>query len=199
MPDLVIRPYEKRDMAQLYRICLETGKDGKDAAGTVDDEILGHIFAAPYATFEPDLCFVVDDSGVAIGYIVGTRDSKIFAKTCEQKWWPHLREQYPLLESPEANRTALLTQAIHDGYQAPSISTEFPAHLHIDILPAGQGKGLGRQLINMFTGKLREYSVPALHFGVSRKNTSAIGFYTKLGFQILEESETSLKFGMKLN
>jgi ribosomal protein S18 acetylase RimI-like enzyme len=199
MPDLAIRPYEKRDMGQLYRICLETGKDGKDATGTVDDEILGHIYAAPYATFEPDLCFVVDNAGTAIGYILGTRDSKTFAETCEQKWWPHLREKYPLFENPEINRTALLTQAIHSGYQAPSISIEFPAHLHIDILPAGQGKGFGRLLIKLFTEKLREYSVPALHFGVSRKNISAIGFYKKLGFQILEESETSCVFGMKLN
>jgi ribosomal protein S18 acetylase RimI-like enzyme len=199
MSELVIRPYEKRDMAQLYRICLETGKDGKDATGTVDDEILGHIFAAPYATFEPDLCFVLDEAGTAIGYILGTRDSKRFAEICEQKWWPHLREKYPLIDNAVANRTALLTMAIHDGYQAPTISTDFPAHLHVDILPSGQGKGLGRQLIKVFTEKLRAYSVPALHFGVSRKNISAIGFYKKLGFRILEESETSYKFGIELN
>ena len=199
MSDLVIRPYEKRDLGQLYKICLETGKDGEDATGTVDDDILGHIYAAPYATFEPDLCFVLDEAGTAIGYILGTRDSRRFAETCEQKWWPHLRERYPVVDNAVANRTALLTKAIHDGYQAPVISTDFPAHLHIDILRPGQGKGFGRQLINVFVEKLREYSVPALHFGVSRANISAIGFYKKLGFRVLEESETSYKFGMELN
>jgi len=186
-------------MGQLYKICLQTGKDGKDATGTVDDDILGHIYAAPYAAFEPELCFVLDDAGTAIGYILGTKDSVGFAKTCEQNWWPGLRKKYVLHDDAQENRTKLLTQVIHRGYRAPAIAAEYPAHLHIDILPQGQGRGFGRQLIERFTNKLRDDSVPALHLGVSRINVSAIGFYDKLGFQIIEESDTSYQFGMKLD
>jgi ribosomal protein S18 acetylase RimI-like enzyme len=199
MPDLLIRPYENKDLEQLYNICLTTGKDGEDAKGTVDDEILGHIYAAPYAAFEPDLCFVLDKGGIAIGYVLGTRDSTAFAIACEQKWWPELRLKYPLHETDAGGPTALLTQRIHQGYRVPTIATEYPAHLHIDLLPIAQGQGFGRKLIEEFINRLRDYSVPALHFGVSRINVNAIGFYKNLGFQIIEEFKTSYTFGLKLD
>jgi len=199
MSGLLIRPYDQRDLGQLYKICLETGKDGEDARGTVDDEILGHIYAAPYALYEPDLCFVVDEGGVAIGYILGTQDSGAFAEVCERDWWPGLRVKYPLNQGVRENRTTSLTRAIHRGYQTPAIAAEYPAHLHIDLLPIGQGQGFGRKLIEQFTSRLRDYSVPALHFGVSRINTNAIGFYKNLGFKIIEESRTSYTFGLTLD
>ena len=70
-----IRPYHPTDMPALYRICLSTGKDGADAAPFVDDpDILGHLFAAPYAEYEPDLCFVLAHDGDPCGYVLGTRD-----------------------------------------------------------------------------------------------------------------------------
>jgi ribosomal protein S18 acetylase RimI-like enzyme len=199
MSKLEIRRYKPGDMERLYRICLLTGKDGYDASGTVDDRILGHCFAAPYATFEPDLCFVLADNGVAIGYILGTSDSDSFAETCETGWWPELREQYPLPEDGDQSRMAMLVRTIHSGYQSPALSHEYPAHLHIDILPAGQGQGYGRKLIERFCERLREYPAPALHFGVSQANDRAVGFYKHLGFHVIEESRTSYIFGMQLD
>lgn len=199
MPEFEIRSFQPGDMDMLYRICLLTGKDGSDASGTVDDRILGHYYAAPYATFEPNLCFVLTSDEVALGYILGTRDSVAFAKTCEEKWWPKLREQYPLPRGNDLSRTAMMVRTIHQGYQAPALSNEYPAHLHIDILPNGQNKGCGRRLIEMFCNRLREYSVSALHFGVSRANGRAVGFYRHLGFHVIQKSKTSYLFGMQLD
>jgi ribosomal protein S18 acetylase RimI-like enzyme len=182
----------------LYRICLLTGKDGVDASGTVDEDILGHIYAAPYATFEPDLCFVLTENDSAIGYILGTRDSTAFAEMCGQNWWPVLRRKYPLMEEHDETRTALLIRSLHKGYQPPSFAAEYPAHLHIDILTSGQGMGFGRQLIDIFCARLREHQVPALHFGVSRLNQRAFGFYEHLGFHLIETTDRSYLFGMYL-
>lgn len=199
MSEFEIRPFRPDDMDRLYRICLLTGNDGGDAAGTVDDKILGHCYAAPYATFEPDLCFVLVNRGVAMGYVLGTRDSVSFAEICEAQWWPKLREQYPLSKADDLSQAAAMARLIYRGYQAPALSDEYPAHLHIDILPMGQNKGYGRRMIKMFCDRLRQHSVSALHFGVSRLNSRAVGFYTHLGFHVLQESETSYVFGMRLD
>jgi hypothetical protein len=91
-----IRVFHPADMPMLYQICLETGASGSDATGSLDRDILGHIYAAPYVIFEPELCFVLTLNGRVCGYILGTSDSQQFATWCETKWWPTLRQAYPL-------------------------------------------------------------------------------------------------------
>ncbi len=191
-----IRPFESRDMPMLYHICLLTGQDGGDASGTVDDEILGAIYAAPYATFEPELCFVLDSKGQAIGYVLGTRDSQKFAERCEKEWWPALRRKYPLLDAKDQSRTASLTRSIHQGYVVPDIHEAYPAHLHIDLLPNGQGKGYGGKMITHFCEQIAGLGVPSVHFGVSKVNENAMGFYEHLGFHVIDSTDRSVHFGM---
>ena len=64
---------------------------------------------------------------------------------------------------------------------------EYPAHMHIDLLPRLQGQGLGRALIETLADALRERGVPGLHLGVSTENPGAIAFYHRVGFVTLEE------------
>lgn len=198
MPEFKIRNYHPSDLYMLYRICLETGEDGGDATGTLDDEILGHIFAAPYAVVEPDVCFILTADGACCGYIVGTSDSRQFAAACEEAWWGPLRLKYPLRDPSDKSREAGLVRSIHAGYRPPPFVDEYPAHLHIDILPLGQGAGEGPRLIEAFLARLREKAVPGIHLGVSKGNKRAVAFYPKLGFKPVVESDTSIVYGMRL-
>lgn len=193
-----IRPFHISDLYPLYRICLLTGADGGDATGTIDDEILGHFFAAPYAVLEPELCFILTHFGAPVGYVLGTQHSHKFAEATETKWWPHLRQKYPLREQADRSREAMMIKAIHTGYQAPTIAADYPAHLHIDLLPEGQGRGLGREMIEIFISALKSQSVSGLHLGVSKGNLRAMAWYPKLGFEVVEESASGVTFGMKL-
>lgn len=198
MPAFRIRNFHPSDMYMLYRICLETAEDGGDATGTIDEEILGHFFSAPYAIVEPDVCFILTADGAPCGYIVGTSDSRQFAAACEAAWWPPLREKYPIRDPADKSREAGIVRAIHTGYTPPPFVEEYPAHLHIDILPVGQGYGQGPRLIETFLDKLRDKLVPGIHLGVSKGNTRAVAFYPKLGFKPVVESDTSIVYGMKL-
>ena len=57
---LKIRKYHITDLSSIYRICLRTANNGSDATSLLDDpDLPGHIFAAPYAIFEPNLCFIL--------------------------------------------------------------------------------------------------------------------------------------------
>ena len=95
----VIRPYRGGDLDALYRICLLTASNGQDATSLYRDPMLpGHIFAAPYAVFQPLLAFVAQDAAGVGGYIVGALDNRAFQQRLERDWWPQLRERY--LEPP---------------------------------------------------------------------------------------------------
>ena len=95
--------------------------------------------------------------------------------------------------SPDAN----IIRLIHKGHIPNPELSEYPSHLHIDLLPITQGKGLGRIMMNRFIEKLKELNSPALHLEVGKKNSGAIVFYKKMGFHIIKEFQYSIAFGMK--
>ena len=59
-----IRPARPDDLDDVYRICLLTADNGRDATSLVrDPKLPGYVWAAPYLMFEPSLAFVA--TGVA--------------------------------------------------------------------------------------------------------------------------------------
>ncbi len=194
-----IRPYHPSDLSALYRICLQTGDSGKDASAKYSDpDLLGQFYAAPYAVLEPELCFVLTCSGKPCGYIIGTKDSQEFYRRCERDWFPVLRERYPMPAKDDTSADAHIIRLIHQGHVPNPDLSDYPAHLHIDILPQGQGKGMGRRLIETFVEELRRQHVKALHLQVGKSNENAVQFYQRVGFHIIKEYERAIAFGMKL-
>ena len=181
-----IRPFAPPDLPALYRICLLTGDSGNDATALYrDPELLGHYYAAPYAVLEPDLCFVLTVGGEPCGYVLGTCDTEGFNARAEREWFPALRAQLPRPPEDDLAADANLLRLIHAGYSQHPDLREYPAHLHIDLLPLAQRKGWGRKLIGRFLEALRERGAPAVHLGVSERNTRAIAFYERVGFRLI--------------
>ena len=196
-----VRPYRPDDLDALYRVCLETGDAGSDATALHDDPtLLGHVYAAPYALFEPELAFVLeDDLGVA-GYVLGALDTPAFDARLEAEWWPALRSRY-LLPPGGAPDTAdgRLVRMIHAPYgHDPAVVATHPSHLHIDLVARGQGQGHGRQLMGALLDPLRSAGSPGVHLGLSSRNQRAIGFYRHLGFVELTANDWLIQFGMRL-
>lgn len=194
-----IRPYHPSDMYALYRICLLTGASGKDASLLFrDPELLGHMYAAPYGLFEPDLCFILTHHNAPIGYVLGARDSAAFAERCENEWFPALRRRYPLPDPNDDSHDASLIRRFHEDQRSRRQIEGYPAHLHIDILPAGQNQGLGRGLIMTLIEKLRSLGVSGVHLGVASDNDRAIRFYERVGFTRLPFEPPAVIYGMRL-
>ncbi len=193
-----IRPTHLSDLPWLYRICLLTGAAGEDATPRFrDPDLLGHIFAAPYAVFEPQTCFVLTRDGAPCGYVLGAPDSAAFAERCEREWYPALRARYPLLAEDDASEDASMIRSIHASRHECDLPG-YPAHLHIDLLPHAQGQGWGRKMIQTLAAALRERGVPGVHLGVGARNTRAIAFYQRVGFHAVERAEWGVMFGMDL-
>lgn len=178
---LVIRRFRASDRSDVADVCLKTGDGGADATGMHgSDELLADIFALPYVDFEPELTFVVDTGARVDGYVVATADTRRFVERYREERLPEFRKKYsslppsPVLEMGQQPERMIIAEL-----------DEYPAHLHIDLLPALQGKGLGRHLIRDLLTALRERGVPGVHLGVSPRNTSARAFYHRLGFRPL--------------
>lgn len=194
-----IRPYHFSDVYALYRICLLTGASGKDASHLFQDpELLGHMYAAPYALFEPDLCFILTHHNAPIGYVLGARNSAEFGERCENEWFPILRQRYPLPDPNDTSEDARLIRRFHEDHRVRRHIEGYPAHLHIDILPAGQNQGLGKGFIMTLIEKLRSLGVPGVHLGVAADNHRAIRFYERVGFKRLPFEPPAVIYGMSL-
>jgi ribosomal protein S18 acetylase RimI-like enzyme len=195
-----IRPYEPRDLDALYDVCVRTAADGDDLTDAMDDPLLpGHVYAAPYGVLEPGMAFVVEDDEGVGGYVVGTVDTAAFESRCEAEWLPALRTRYPAGSgSRDADRRYIAW--IHDApRQDAAIVAEYPAHLHIDLLPRLQGHGLGRALIERFNAAAAAGGACGVHLGVSATNERAVAFYRHVGFETLRGDDRSLVLGRRLD
>ena len=182
-----IRPASPEDQPAAYRVCLETGDDGRDGTAYYrdDPDALPRIFVGPYFAFAPDLAWVVEDDEGVCGYCLGAADSAAFYDSFERQWRPNLTARFPAPTGAPATWTR--AQQIHHLYHhpdhlIPGPPGHFPAHVHIDLLPRAQGRGLGTRMMTVVLDELRRRGLPGVHLGVGTVNARAQAFYRKLGF-----------------
>lgn len=188
--------YQPKDLAGIYHVCLATGASGEDATGLyVDPNLLGHVYAGPYVTLEPEHAWVLRDGESIVGYAIGARDTTRFEARCASTWWPPLQAMYPH-DRARPDRDAALVRKIHaPDRTAPDLLERYPSHLHIDVLPIAQGRGRGRALLERVVGSLFDAGSPGIHLGVGAKNLRAIGFYEHMGFTRLKVLPGALLMG----
>jgi len=185
----MLRPYRPRDAGDVRDVCLRTAEHGGDATGLyVSDGLMPDVFATPYVEFAPELAFVLADEQRVQGYILGVADTARFVEWYRAQWVPKLAQSYAHVV-PWRTRCELIR---HLGFTPermllPEVEG-YPAHLHIDILPAYQRQGGGRRLMDALVGALRARGVPGLHLTMAPENVEARRFYDRLGFRELPSS-----------
>ncbi|WP_348786687.1 GNAT family N-acetyltransferase [Leifsonia sp. NPDC080035] len=185
----LIRPYQPADRDDLYEVCLRTGASGGDATGLYsDDSLLPDIFAGPYAAYQPDLAFVVDTGDHVAGYVIAVADSVAYADWYEAEWLPGFIAAHPLESAGDDREREMIGYGRNVRSSIPREVADYPAHLHIDLLPELQGQGFGRRLIRTLLAALRDRGVPAVYLTMSPDNHSARAFYDRLGFHELPSS-----------
>nr|WP_155842956.1 GNAT family N-acetyltransferase [Agromyces luteolus] len=182
---------------------MRTAAAGGDATGVYsDDGLMPEVYALPYVEYAPDLAFVVELDGRVAGYVLGIADTGDFIDWYAREWAPGFRERHPVAGPPTGHRPAYTeAQLVADGagperLRIPELD-DYPAHLHIDLLPELQGRGLGRRLIDTLRAALAERGVAALHLGIDPANVGARAFYERLGFHELRSSRPDApRFGI---
>ncbi|GGO63910.1 hypothetical protein GCM10010910_17570 [Microbacterium nanhaiense] len=192
-----IRGYEPRDLEHLVEVGVRTADVGGDATGMLDDDRLwAEIYLLPYLDRHPDLAFVAENgAGREVGYIIGTDDTDAFDAWFARTWWPSRRAAYSGSANPRQRELVASADARRAG---SAFANAYPAHLHIDLLPETQGKGMGRMLIARLADALAARGVRGLHAVASADNAGAVAFYPRLGFVELDADPGARAFGLDL-
>ena len=195
-----IRPYRPTDRPALFDICVRTADAGTDATGLFsDDELWALLFAVPYVERDPALAWVVEsDDGRTVGYIVATDDTDAFEQWFRDEWWPQFAARFPRPTEAKTREEKIIDGAYQRGPGREPKAREYPAHLHIDLLPETQGQGLGRRLIETLAVELARRGVRGLHLGMDPNNTAAAAFYERLGMEQLPAEPGGKSYGVKI-
>lgn len=195
-----IRPARLTDLPYLYEICLFTSAAANSPDTMLHDLFMvGHYYAAPYLYFEDGISFVLTDNDAPVGYILGTSDSAKYYEWLNNKWLPDLRLLYKHNMTTLSEFENWLLTLIHEDAALDEFLAPYPAHLHIDILPAYHGKGYGKKLMEHFFEACKEKECTGVHFGVDEKNDAARQFYLKTGMRVIREQPGIVYMGKILD
>jgi len=201
MSSVTIRPCHPLDEPTIQEITYRTGFKGEDLTGRGycgDARLWFLIFIGYYTRYEPEHCFVAvnSENDQVVGFVCGTPNTlKQEAKF--RKWmipriavrmFGYTSWRYPRCFKNLLKMVREYAEGTDDAENDPII-TQYPAHLHINLLPEFQGMGLGTRLIHRFEEHMRGLGVTGLHLGTTNKNHKAVPFYHKMGFSMVKESE----------
>ena len=189
---MLIRPVEPGDLDALYDVCLRTGDAGEDAtARFADPRLLGEVYVGPYLLMPHGIGYTAIEEGVPSGYVLAAVDTRRFEAECEAQWWPPLRKRYPqqIADDPSTDDAEIIALIHRPERPTDEVVARYPAHLHIDLLPILQGRGVGREMIGRLLDELRARGVPGVHLGVDARNERAVGFYEHLGFDHIDDTD----------
>lgn len=196
--------YEARmeDLEALGQIAYATGYFGSSAEVYFPSQTLFRdLWVRPYlagggslslSKGTPQACnYVAEQDGKPLGYIIGTLDMLHY-----QRWMlgyiPRLLKDALFGRYPKVlpSLRYLLRMARYPSKLAPL--EQFPAQLHINLLPEARGLGLGGQLMKRYLGCLESQKIKGVQLSTTRENGAAVRLYEKFGFEVLREYSSPL-------
>ncbi len=181
---MVIRKYKEKDYEQVKFICLNDMLNNEKA-----DTLIKYVelmFCRYYIEIEPDCCFVaVDENDKPVGYIYGAKNFDDYQTEMKKYLQP----------ISELDNGVFLPDALVEMHDHAIYKDKYPAHLHIDILPDYQSKGIGSKLINAYCNYLKENGINGVMLIVGSDNDGARRFYERNGFIQLQEKPTGTAYG----
>lgn len=188
---MIIRHYEEKDKEKVRFICLNSEGPCKM---TPDER---HFILTTYCDYfieqEGRNCFVaVDENDDAIAYIICAENFDNYKETFLAEYPVRLDENMRVWDG-NAREMSLASFKLQEKYKK-----DFPAHLHIDVLPAHHRKGIGHQLVDALSAHLKAKGIPGVMLTVGGGNLRGQAFYKKYGFEHLETIGDDVAFGLRL-
>lgn len=185
---ITIRNYVPADREQLEQICLATAAEQLLKTDR-DKEFLLLCYNRYYTRCCADTVFVAEEDGRVIGYVLCDTDYEKFLA------------DFSAHELKELKKINFIKAAAFFFSVAAqkTYGKTYTAHLHIDILPGYQRKGIGHRLLDALAEKLREEQIGGVFLTVGKENEKGIRFYKNYGFEILKEFGTYIVFGLKIS
>lgn len=171
-----IRKATIKDEKAVIDICNDTKT--YDINDTDDRELFALRWALYYIRYQTDFCYVAEDKEEVIGYVLCAPDTVDSENEYEEKIIPEIKNMIDKNNPKyEYYTTILKTNEIIESYLE-----KYPAHLHINMTPKCQGKGVGTKLLKAMEENLVAHGIGGIHLGVMEDNSAAIRFYEKNGY-----------------
>ncbi|KAF9506556.1 hypothetical protein BS47DRAFT_1352633 [Hydnum rufescens UP504] len=179
--DWSIREGTAEDAPAVSKICLSTGNAGKSP------------LAEPYFRLSSTFAYVLQvDVGKGgperiLGYICGAVDTRKYEEEAGEKWWPGLRDKYPVGGKGTERDIEVCRAFARPTLTPDAVVAAYPAHMHVNLLPEAQRKGWGRRLIDKAAEHIRRFGGRGVHLMIDPNNDEARQFYKRIGFVVIPE------------
>lgn len=181
---LTIRPYRSQDREAVRHICCETADAGKPVEGFFRDrDFIADVVTRYYTDFTPKLTQVVEKDGQVVGYLTGCLDTRRQMRVTVWKILPGALVRAicrGVLLQRETWR--MLAAACRNGLPSGVALDEYPAHLHINLLPEARRNGIGARLVEEFFACARKAGIVGVHVSVRGDNEAGRQFFEEMGF-----------------
>ncbi len=166
-----IRKMRAQDRQAVEHICLSTAPSALNSTVKMREYTL-LMYNRYYTRMAGDSFVAVNSYDIPIGYIL-----------CAPSY-EHYRKSFYENELSGIKKISFTRGISARGEVAymKRFSKEYPAHLHIDILPEYQHMGIGKKLMQALLTHLKNTGVKGVMLIVSPDNKNAISFYEKCGF-----------------
>lgn len=182
-----IRAFVEADRAGIRGLFGRAGEGAPPGSLWGHEESEAAVYLDPYMDLEPGSLFVAEVDGALAGYLAGCLDSSTFPKESERV--EEAIRKHRLIFRPRS--AAFFARASVDvafaTIRRESTAGDFddarwPAHLHINVVPAARGTGVAEGLMEGWLDRLREAGSPGCHLQTLVENTRAVRFFERLGF-----------------
>jgi ribosomal protein S18 acetylase RimI-like enzyme len=167
-------------------ITFATGYMGEPAGWLWSDgESFADVFVKYYTDEEPHSLLVAERAGSVVGYLSGCADSSRKAGFSARQIRRLVRRGAWLRPGMAAFWWRAALDLVRDRRIRDDVLRDprYPSHLHLNLLPAGRGLGLGRRLLDGWLARLRQHGSPGVHLSTFAENTGALRFFRACGFE----------------
>jgi len=203
--EILIRESVRSDLEGVSEVCCRCGYGGDDIADSGsfrDRRLFSMLFSRYYLLHELRTCFVAvpsDDPQRVIGYVLGCPDTARYDRLFRRTMIPRIAARaflVTLWRYPRTFAELLRWQRGNPWLEANPAGDLFPAHLHIDILPEFQRRGIGRGLLETLEARFRGLGAGGIHLVTSNYHRKALPFYAKQGYRVIREQRHTMWSGI---
>ena len=184
-----LRKYRNSDRTSVEDIQLKTYLLGKPL--DIVNKKWIHDGIKYYLEKEPESCYVAEDDGKVVGYLLGCLDDK----NHEEKIFSYLGKVYgkipllPFMHNYDRKFSLGLINFMNAVLVGKSEDKKFSTpknsgHIHINLLPQARGKGVGSRLLKTFFKYAKSKGVKVIHAdSFQTKLNPNKNFWLKNGFK----------------
>lgn len=192
---VIIRPYGLEDCGSVRAIAYNTALLGEPAEAFFDGrDLIEDFLTEIFLDYEPEMCFVAEKDGQAIGYLLGSKNiaglKKAFSfRVIREAFFEAIAHGLILKKKNLVFLFNCLSSYFKGEFCLPDFSREYPATLHINIKTGFRNQGIGSRLVSGYLGLLAGEKITGVHFATL--SDQAARFYDKLGFTLLFKNKRS--------